>query len=248
MAWEKLEQQQDNGRLMVAVWGEPKTGKTSFALSFPDPIYFFNMDWGLEHHIDRLKAEGRELYVANYLSVSPELTEAEAETMLMSFERDYATALKKGQGTIVIDTSTQLWQLVSKVFLDDIKKKRRDGQIYPFDYANANAYFQNLINQVKGNGMNMVLIQRAKEKYGPNGQPTGTYEIQGNNQVPYLMQVVLHLVKEGTGVATQHKGIIESCWQTSKVEGMELVNPSYPSISNLIHTMSETERRVAVAA
>lgn len=241
MPWQDLSAKTDPNRLLVATWGEPKTGKTSFALSFPEPIYFFNMDWGLEHHIERLKSQGKQVYVADYLSIEPELTEAQAETMLQSFERDYAKALKGGNGTIVIDTATQLWQLASKVFLDDIKKKRRDGQIYPFDYANANAYFQNLINQVKGTGMNMVLIQRAKEKYNSQGQPTGNYEIQGNNQVPYLMQIVLHLVKDGMGAGTVHKGIIDSCWQTSSVEGMELQNPSYQNLSQLVSAMSAAQ-------
>ena len=237
MSWTKLEDSGSGDRLIVAAWGEPKTGKTTFALSFPEPIFYLNMDWGLDHHIER--NAGREIYRADYLSLEPELSEGQAEMMLKSFEHDYAAALKRGRadgkGTIVIDTSTQLWQLVSKVFLDDIKKKRKNQEVYPFDYGNANAYFQNLVNQVKASPMNMVLIQRAREKYGPNGQPTGNYEIQGNNAVPYLAGVVLHMHKEDG----KHFGRIDSCWETTAVEGLDLENPTYDSLRQFIKTMAQ---------
>jgi hypothetical protein len=237
MPWAKLDDSGAPGRLVAAVWGEPKTGKTTFALTFPEPIFYFNLDWGLDHHIS--KNEGREIYRADYLSVGPELTEVEAENMLKSFETDYAAALRTGRdkqgGTIVIDTSTQLWQLVSKVFLDDIKKKRKNQEVYPFDYGNANAYFQNLVNQVKKTPMNMVLIQRAREKWGPTGQPTGSYEIQGNSQVPYLAGVVLHLNKKDG----KHTGTIDSCWETTAVEGTDLEDPTYTSLLTYITTMAK---------
>ena len=221
----------DNDRLIVAVWGPPKTGKTTFALTAPGPIYFHNFDWGLEHHLGKLA--DKKVYVASYLSVGPELTADEAKDMLKAFERDYAAALKAGEGTIVIDTATQLWQITSKVFLEDIKAKRRDGNIYPFDYANANAYFQNLINQVKNTKMNMVLIQRAKAKYNASGNDTGEMDMQGNNQVGYLAQVVLALRKE----EGQHRGIITDCWNSTALEGVDLANPTFDGLKSLIDSV-----------
>ena len=237
MPWQKAADLPERERMIVGVWGEQKSGKTQFALTFPDPIFYFNFDWGMEHHLPGLRS--REVFVADYLTVNPQLTESEAESMLAGFERDYGAALKVGNGTLVIDTGTALWNLASKVFLDDIKKKRRDGQIYPFDYANANAYFQNLINQVKQTGMNLCLVQRAREKYNNQGQATGVYEAQGNNAVPYLVQVQLHLFKQAdeTGVVG-HFGKIESCWQTSLAEGAVLENPTYASLTDLITALA----------
>lgn len=222
----------DKDRLILGVWGPPKTGKTHFALTFPEPIYYHNFDWGLEHHLGRVQ---KKLYVANYLTERPDLSATEAEGMLRLFEKDYATALQQPSGTIVIDTSSQLWQLVSKVFLEKIKAKRRDGQVYPFDYADANAYFQNLINQVKKTPLNMVLIQRAKEKYNGQGQATGVLEMQGNNQVPYLVQVQLQLGKDGT----KHWGIIEECWESTDLEGIRLADPNYESLQKVIQSMTK---------
>lgn len=233
MSWKKAEKM-ENDRLIVGVWGRPKTGKTQFALSFPEPIYFHNFDWGIEHHLPGLTE--REVYVANYLT--PDLSAQEAENMLRMFERDYASALAQGKGTIVIDTTTQLWNLISKVFLEKIKAKRKDGQVYPFDYADANAYFQNLINQVKDSGMNMVLIQRAKEKYNASGQPSGEHEQQGNNGIPYLVQVQLHITKDGES----HLAEIEECWNTTAAEGITLQNPSYSSLKNVIQTLQNSQK------
>lgn len=233
MVWEKAESV-DKDRLIVGVWGPPKTGKTHFATSAPGPIYYHNFDWGLEHHLKRLKKEGKELFVANYLTERPDMGAAEAQEMLRAFERDYAAALKAGTGTIVIDTSTQLWQLTSKVFLEQIKTKRRDGQVYPFDYADANAYFQNLINQVKKTKMNMILIQRAQPKYDKSGQDTGDVKQQGNNQVPYLVQVQLRLSK---GPNAAHKGTVEECWDHPSLEGVELKEPSFDTLKTLMDKM-----------
>ena len=222
------------GRLIVGVWGEPKTGKTQFALTFPPPIYFFNLDWGLEHHLSRIGDQ--EVYIANYINPHPLMTETDAEVLLHQFEMDYAAALAQGKGTIAIDTGTALWNLASKVFLDDIRKKRKTGEVYPFDYGNANTYFQNLINQVKQKtSMNLVLVQRAREKYNSSGQGTGVMEQQGNGATPYLTQVQLKLYMTPE---KEHRGLIEKCWQTSLVEGTDLSNPTYDTLSTIIKTMT----------
>ena len=215
-------------RLIVGAWGPPKTGKTHFALTFPGPIYYHNFDWGIAHHVN--KTRETELFIANYLTERPDMDAASAEALLRAFERDYAAALQKPAGTIVIDTSSQLWQLASKVFLEKIKAKRRDGQIYPFDYADANAYFQNLVNQVKPTKLNMVLIQRAKSKYNQQGQDTGMVEQQGNNQIPYLVQMQVQLGKDGTN----HWGEIEASWDAPELEGVRVNNPSYTMLRNLL--------------
>lgn len=232
MGWVKLEDDKAKDRIIVSVWGKPKTGKTHLALTFPDPLYYFNFDWGFEHHKEGL--DGREVYIADYLSIKPEMTVDEAMRMLKRFEQDYASALSKNNGTLIIDTSTQLWQLVSKVFLDEIKQKRRDGQIYPFDYANANAYFQNLINQVKPTEMNMVLVQRAKEKYNDKGNASGNYEQQGNNQVPYLVGTELMAFKEGSGDTTKYGVEVVTCWYSSKVDGLIIPDPDYTKVRHSV--------------
>lgn len=231
MSWQKAEKL-NHDRMVIGVWGAPKTGKTHFALSAPGPIYYHNFDWGIEHHLGKL--QGKEVFVASYLTEGPDLTGAEAKAMLKGFERDYAAALKAGSGTIVIDTSTQLWQITSKVFLEEIKAKRRDGQVYPFDYADANAYFQNLINQVKNTSMNMVLIQRAQSKYNASGQDTGEVKQQGNNQIPYLVQVQMHLTKDKAA----HIGKIEECWDFPELEGVKLTNPDFEAVKKLLKSMA----------
>ena len=48
MPFKKLDAEETSQRLLVSVWGQEKTGKTSFALTFPPPIYFFDFDLGAE--------------------------------------------------------------------------------------------------------------------------------------------------------------------------------------------------------
>lgn len=217
-------------RLVVAIWGREKSGKTQMALSFPDPLYFFNFDWGVEHHLPRLQKEGREVYVASYLPTTADISVDDAGAILRAFEQDYTNALsatrKRGGGTLVIDTGTQLWQLVSSCFLEPVRAKRKDSQIYPFDYGKPNQYYAHLINESKQAGANIVLVHRAREVYDAAGKPTGKYEMQGNNQTSYLVQIVLKMDK----VAGIYRSTFDSCWQDGALEGKTLLNADYAAI------------------
>ena len=219
-------------RIIVSIWGKEKTGKTHFALTFPEPIVFLDFDLGLEGVID--KFGDKRIYWKAYTSRTPELTVADANRMLMEFVDDYQNALNLGAGTIVVDTATHLWQLIQKVRMDEIKRKReKKGQeVYPFDYADANAYYQNLVNAVKSTKLNLVLLHRAREIYDARGHKTGEFEAQQNNGTPYLVQIVIHLEKrKHERVAT-----IESCRMYPELEGVSLTNAGYSELVKLLRS------------
>ena len=64
MAFTPIADIEAKNRLLLNVWGPPKAGKTTLALTFPEPIYYFNFDLGLEQHIGRI-AE-KQMFVSQY--------------------------------------------------------------------------------------------------------------------------------------------------------------------------------------
>lgn len=216
--------------IFVAVWSREKVGKTHFALTFPDPIYFCNFDMGVAELL--WKFPNREIYVKDYISPKLELDAEAAETLLTVFLADVWWAVQQKSGTIVIDTGTVLWQIIQKVRLDEIKKKReaKGLNLFPYDYADANGFFEHLILRIKGSPLNLVVLHRAGEQYNASGNKTGKFEMHGHKGMPYLAQVVVHLVKDGL----KTKGIIESCRFDRDVEGADFENITYEDLKEVL--------------
>jgi hypothetical protein len=116
-------------RLLVTSWGPNKAGKTHFALTFPSPIVFLNLDFGvadLEH-----KFPETEIYRADF--PVPKLSNISACADLLSqfdevLDQSCQDLQANGQGTIVIDTASLLWQLVQKVDLQPHKEAKARGR------------------------------------------------------------------------------------------------------------------------
>jgi hypothetical protein len=229
MTFEKIVATQ-NSKLIVSVWGLEKVGKTHFALTFPEPIYFFNFDLGIEELLPKFKA--KEIFVSTYAPNTIDLIPyEEAKRLFDQFCIDYQEALSRNEGTIVIDTGTQLWQLVQKIMLENIKKKResKGQQIYAFDYADANVVFQNILNAVKKTDMNLVIIHRAREIYNAQGNRTGRFESHENNAVSYLVQLVIRLERSENG----RNGVIESCRFDPELENNSIPNITFEDLRKL---------------
>ena len=229
--FKKLTLEEIPQRLLVSVWGQEKTGKTSFALTFPPPIYFFDFDLGAECVLPKFK--DKEVYYVRYNTklLSDDIDVYQA--LFNSFKSDLSEALKSNGGTIVLDSATQIWGLVQKVYLDKIMKRReqKSQTVFPFDYANANLAYEGIISAVKeNNDMNLVLTHRAREVYSSKGQRTGEYEAQQNSRTPYFVQLVIQLSKD----KHEHIAKIESCRFSSDYEGITLKNLDYDGLKDLL--------------
>jgi len=113
-------------RLVVAVWGEEKTGKTSFALTMPSPIYVANFDYGYRPIIS--VAEGKELHVASY--VLPDVFSVSSyKHIIADFQKDWSDAIATAanrNGSVVIDTASQLWTIVGQCMTGEVREERAE--------------------------------------------------------------------------------------------------------------------------
>jgi len=247
MAFTALTESPAKNRLILDVWGKPKSGKTTLALTFPEPIFYFNWDLGLDHHVERLRDSGKDIRVATYLC-SPLMTPEDTTAVIKEFERDFATALKElGTGTMVWDTASDLWALISKRVVDEamarIRKKAAErGREAPdkppmFEYGPANAYWLNLVRTVKNSTGNLVLIEREKPVYDEGGRDTGRTARQGQKDNGYAAEMTLRMDTRRNADGIQHYAQVESTVFGDAMVGMEVANPTFDTLMGLVKAM-----------
>jgi hypothetical protein len=219
-------------RVVLSVWGMPKDGKTHFALTGRKPVYYHSLDVGIQELLPKFRKQ--RIKVADY-SMTEETDVEVYGPLLKSFHEDYLLALRTpGPGTIVVDTATQLWQVINKVKLDGIKKNRKDGRILPFDYADANTYMGGMLRRaMQQNEKDVIFIGRAKPIY-IKSESTGVFEFQGFNETPSIVQATLQIIKrENEEGQPFWVARIESNRFDPELNGMELESPTLDLVREL---------------
>ena len=235
-----------NRRLVIAPWGQEKTGKTTFAFTFPDPIYFFNFDIGEEGVVDErikgLLSQGRKVFHAEYV-LDPMDGLAEQRVVYGQFKKDYDEAVSTAPlgATIIIDTGTALEQLVRDVTMDEVQESRRgtksEGRSFQYDYHRRNQEMNRLWTAANARrGVNFVFVHKSSPVYDSGGNRTSQIELQGWSGTLYTVATVLQLYKQPgpTGQAEQFFGRMNMCRQDSRLVGLPLENPTYTSITELL--------------
>lgn len=236
--------------LLVNPWAQEKRGKTSHALSYPRPIYYFNFDHRFKTLLKARPEWKAGLFVESY-NIPPDPETDEADAVLSAFESDYEDAINSKSGTVIVDTATQLWELIGFVKVSRIMEKRlklaeqkakRANQPFDpdnvmrqqFDWGAANNYMSAIILSTRENPrMNGVFINRATEKYDERGGATGKYQYKGWKGLPALVDVNLELTMKGKGAAAQIEGTIGTNGYGLQYEGLVLPNPTYDDLKEL---------------
>jgi len=216
-------------RLILAPWGQAKEGKSTLALSFPEPVYLFNMDHSYKELLGNFP--GKEIYVADY-----QLTE-DYDTNLKSVEQfraDWIEAVNQAQargGTVIQDKSSQFWALVGPTLKDKAHRKRMErnsnAREMQTDYALPNSFMDQVLKRpYHFERVNAVYIMGAKERYSENGQALGTYLPHGWGDTESVVQVVLGM----STIKGQVMGTINRCRFGKAFEGMQIADPTYDTL------------------
>jgi hypothetical protein len=239
--------------LVVSAWGTPKTGKTHFSFGFPEPLYLLNFDLGGEFE-PMARYLGKEIHVTSF-HIEEDYDTLSWNALLTDFCDTYHARIEEAAsrgGTVVIDTATQLWTLIQKVKLDDIKqvrlKKLRQKDpdahaaevvIHPFDYSDASSKMNGLLRYAaQYPATNLVLTHWAAPIY-VGSDKTNRIEPQGFNAVPAIVHANIQLFTEGGENASVETPVtpmarITSCRADVRLEGMTLANPTYELIRAML--------------
>lgn len=221
----KKYESKDRERFVICAWAKQKKGKTHLGLTAPEPIFLFNLDKGEEGVIE--KFSDKEIYYEDYLVDDDMSTEKKAD-VLERFSKDYFNTLaQEDKGTIMIDSFTQVWDLVYSTKLEEILQDKKRDEALPFDYSDANEVAEGMIKAIYRTDLNMYLTERASEKYNEHGNKTGKFKPKGYKGLPYLVQV-FGRIKTGD----QRCYEIESNRFKDEVKGHEhkIYNPTFEKI------------------
>lgn len=220
--------------MLISVWGQRKNGKTHFSLTAPQPIYFFDFDLGMEDIVGKFPE--LEIYRSPYQISITSTSVNEREVVYNQFLEDLESVVTSvKEGTAVIDTASEVWAFIQSIYVEKIKAKRKSGEVYPFDYADANMHFSEIVKRFEQNkSLNLCLINRAKEQYNSQGQRTGQWEAQQNGLTEGLVQVGLHLDRSKEEDGIHRRATIEFCRMNDDLEGLIVEDPTWGMIEELV--------------
>lgn len=135
-----------NSTIKMLVYGQPGIGKTTIALSSPQPV-LFDFDGG----VSRINKAHQcpTLQVENWEQVLEALAELEQAN-------DFKT--------IVVDTAGKMLDFMSDYIMrNDPKMKMRDGSLALKGYGQRKVMFTNLLKRVSMMGKNIVFVAHEKE-------------------------------------------------------------------------------------
>src|SRR5262249_32450037 len=133
-------------RIIGTVDGLEKCGKDNFALTSPGPIGVLSLDLGLDGVVQKFQNK-KEIWVAEHRVNTTKLRaehsmEEVADVATEAWDnivRDYDELLSSGAKTGIIDTGTELWEILR------LARFGKLDQVMPRHYASVNAEFKELI-------------------------------------------------------------------------------------------------------
>lgn len=241
--------------MIVAIWGENKTAKTTLALTFPSPIYHFDIDFGIDRA--RNSGYGKELLKDAVIETNPYSVPVQISSKVEGMRelwfkilKDYMDQLKKKEvKTIVFDTATQLLDVNRLSFLQERQEKdRTEGKrvreaLGTFEYTEPNARMRSLFYMARAAGKNLVLTHYAQEEFKDRLTSTGQKEsyrtgvmlLHGFKDTSGLVDLVIHTFNKysDTGVPQPH-GVITLSGLDLAMVGQEMEAPTYEKIEAMM--------------
>lgn len=211
-------------RVIMAVDGVEKHGKTTFALTAPGPIAIINMDIGLEGVVSKFPDKVIYEAVFNYRDVT---NKDEWEQMWLKVKEAWINALHSPTiRTVVADTATEMWELCR------LARLGRLTQIKPMHYGPVNAEFRDLIRESYDCGKNVILLHKQKREY-IDDKATGRLERSGFGDTGYLVQCNVNVWRREGNV---YGLTVRDCRQNSDINEQEFEDPmnTFPFLASSI--------------
>ncbi len=177
--------------ITVHIWGLPKSGKSRFGLSAPQPA-LINFDRSEDWLLQALELD----ILRDRIVLPPgEITLPAARAALAQFEQDMvqAKALSAGGAceTIFIDGGSQLTDIITLVKLDEAKNPNKT-----FRYAERNVYIRNLFNELNECGLNVVWTSKARAVWVAEKKIPNLYSPDCHDDIPYMCDANVQMVTE----------------------------------------------------
>lgn len=229
--------------ICVSIVGNPKSGKTHFSLTFPEPIVVYSFDLrGVE--LIKHKFGDKAIDVKTFLPpiTTTKVPDAKVQELWNKIQADYAETIGSGAyKTVVIDPATMLWEIIRHSFAVE------EGKVVvgkPRNYGEPNARMTWIITSPLVSGMNVVVTNYMKDVY-KDDMPTGEKALDGFKRTEGLVDVCLLTEmdkrpasaqerKEGRKEISVPKATIYLCRFDPDLNGLELDRATYDDLIALL--------------
>ena len=184
--------------ILVGVYGDIKTGKSSVALTFPKPMVYLDFDHGF-HRAAWRYPQYRTIDVNSLGTMHQAFASAVPETdvYLRSYHLPLVFPGQKTSGylqmydevllpdmqaiyshpgikTVVIDTGSMLWKFVCETHLERLNQFKPRENLMPIDYRRPNLDMRTLIGIARQTGKNLCIVHHVggvyESRIGSNGR------------------------------------------------------------------------------
>lgn len=203
-------------RLIVAVGGQPKVGKTRFMLSdVPkrNGVAFLDLTGELEgEEMKKLVKKIPDFHHADFVPRKG-LEQTEAVRLVKGLASAWDGAIKAGVSTLAVDDGHTLYELVRFAQFGRLEKVR--GR----EYGPVNRWLRERFEKAKLGDTNVLVASPLKEIY-VDDKSTGRYKIGGWPETASRANVIVHLAKD-----VMRKGVdkfsmeIVDCRHNTNAEG-----------------------------
>ena len=247
------------------VFGQTGTGKSTFAKTAPGRKFWAELDPGsYERASGEAKDESVEFH--EYHAPLTALEDMGALDFAMvgqsgrgavqinhkyvgwnetywAFIKDFMDFIKGNPGTVVIDTSTLLWDMAQNALRQRIQEGSGDAayksdRLKRLEYQEPNSQLTQILQGSKGRGCNVILIAHRGEIW-EGDKPTGRWKPDGWNKAMDSADVSLMFdVKNKKPVATVFKA--GGC--DLELVGREIVEPTFTKVEELINAATKLRK------
>ena len=225
-------------KLKVAVYGDPGSGKSHFAASFPEPVFVIDT----ENRFARLgsKYPGKDIRVMHCYEeddeglFDPVATLHKAE---VAIARARAACKDGAVGTIVIDSASDIWVMAQEYMkVEHLSRDRfalvnREG----WNWGIANKRNDAVVMKALVQDCNVVVTGKAA--YDEAGLSRGTWR----KDVPYAADVILYLscAQDDESEEPIYTATIEKCAENGLLQTTVHENMDYEQLYNLVNPASD---------
>ena len=222
--------------LKVGVYGEPGSGKSHFAATFPEPIYVIDT----ENRFARLgrKFPGKDIRVMHcYAEDGDGIFDPVATLHKMEQAISQIRAMSKADtssvGTIVLDSASDVWQYSMEYMkIEHLTKDR-------FALVNREGWNWGIANKRNDAVVLKAVVQDAhvvltgKIAYDDSGSTRGTWR----KEVPYFVDVivVVQCVDSDDDEEPAYFYTIEKCAENGRLQTQTHENLDYSNLYNMIY-------------
>lgn len=249
--WEDAPTEITDRGVIMAVYGDTGTGRTTFALTAPGPIAFAHAGEKITG-IVQTAARQKTVRVLNFgatLYGTPQQIADQAQPIWRKTRDGLMDALTKASWarTGIIDTHNELWELLRLAEFGELNPQGRTDALYGPVNARWRSLFKWHRAQLEPRMKSLIVIGQTREEYKDvtkNGRKesvrTGRTISAGQKEVHYMADVVVRTSRGDNG---EFLATIEKAWYKAEYEGVTLANEdaTYPKVMSLITETDESE-------